>query len=87
MGLAPGSLAWVDWPDVDGLSASTHILPPSVLGRFLAESLGCDVIVLGVQPSSVDFGQGLTPEVEASVGVAAGRLVEWLERSGNCDPR
>ncbi|TLN06394.1 hydrogenase maturation protease, partial [bacterium] len=32
---APGTVARVDWQQTDGLSATTHTLPPSVLVKFI----------------------------------------------------
>jgi hydrogenase 3 maturation protease len=74
----PGTVAWIDWRDADGMSASTHTLPPSVLARFLSADLGCQVSLLGIQPATLEMGRGLSPEVEAAVDRLAGALTEWL---------
>jgi len=86
MGDEPGTIRWLDWRASDGLSASTHTLPPSVLSTFLIESIGCDVLLLGVQPASVEFGEPMSAAVEAATGEAARRLVEWIEGNGPVPP-
>jgi len=74
----PGTVAWVDWRDADGMSASTHTLPPSVLASFLTADLGCRVSLLGIQPATLEMGCGLSPEVEAAVVRLTDALTKWL---------
>ncbi len=66
LGKQPGQYAWVDWQEVDGFSASTHILPPSVFARYLVQELSCKVEFLGIQPATLDFdAKPSTPVLEA----------------------
>jgi len=73
-----GSIAWVDWRDADGLSASTHTLPPSVLAEFLSTDLGCRVALIGIQPATLEMGCGLSPDVAAAVERLVEQLSAWL---------
>jgi hydrogenase 3 maturation protease len=43
MDAPPGAVAWIEWERVDGLSASTHTLPPSILATYLMSELQCQV--------------------------------------------
>jgi hydrogenase 3 maturation protease len=70
----PGTIAWLDWRQTDGLSGSTHTLPPSVLARFLVEELACRLALLVIQPAQLEFGCPLSPAVRH----AADRVVERL---------
>jgi hydrogenase 3 maturation protease len=74
----PGTVAWVDWRDADGMSASTHTLPPSVLARFLTADLRCRVSLLGIQPATLEMGCSLSPEVAEAVARLAEQLGRWL---------
>jgi hydrogenase 3 maturation protease len=76
--LAPGSVAWIDWREADGLSASTHTLPPSVLAGYLVAELGCEVALIGIQPAGLDMGQPLSPPVERAVDQLADALARWI---------
>lgn len=67
LGEEAGTVRWLSWEQTDGLTASTHTTPPSMLGRFLAESLACEVVVIGIQPRDTSFGAPLLPEVAAAV--------------------
>ena len=81
-----GTVAWVDWRDADGLSASTHTLPPSVLARFLSDDLGCRVSLLGIQPASLEMREGLSPDVADAVERLAGQLAAWLSPTSRRPP-
>lgn len=74
----PGTVAWGDWRDADGMSASTHTLPPSVLAGFLLADIGCRVSLLGIQPATLEMGDGMSPEVASAVGRLAEQIVTWL---------
>jgi hydrogenase 3 maturation protease len=78
LGERPGAVAWADWQASDGFSASTHTLPPSVFARYLIEALGSRVLLLGIQPEALDFGQPPSPAVEAAVEPAVALLSAWL---------
>lgn len=73
-----GATSWIDWREADGLSASTHTLPPSVLAEFLSAEIGCPIRIIGVQPASLEMGRGLSPAVAAAVRELAGQLHGWL---------
>jgi hydrogenase 3 maturation protease len=78
----PGATAWLDWREADGLSASTHTLPPSVLAKFIQADLGCEMTIIGIQPATVEMGAGLSPAVAAAVRELAGQLYRWLTAEG-----
>jgi hydrogenase 3 maturation protease len=79
LGASAGTAAWLDWREADGLSASTHTLPPSVLAEFLVNDLGCSVAIIGIQPACLDMGAPLSPAVEQTVSQVAEALCAWLE--------
>ena len=56
LGETPGARRWLELDEVDGLSASTHTLPPTVLGQFLQTELGAKVSLLAIQPEQLEFG-------------------------------
>lgn len=67
MGEQPGCVRWLAAADTEGLSPSTHTTPPSMLARFLTESLGCEVALVGIQPSDTSFGAPVSPAVSAAI--------------------
>lgn len=63
----PGTIRWLDWAETDGLSASTHTLPPYLLAKFLAAETGCAVGLIGIQPAQNGFGAPLSAVMAAAV--------------------
>lgn len=75
---APGAVRWLAWQETEGLSASTHTLPPYVLASYLTGELSCDVALIGIQPADTSFGGPLTPPVEQAVAAVVQTLAEAL---------
>ncbi|HEY47641.1 MAG TPA: hydrogenase 3 maturation endopeptidase HyCI [Anaerolineae bacterium] len=69
----PGTIRWIPWRMTNGLSASTHTLPIYLLASYLNIEMGCQVALLGIQPSHISFGP-LTPIVRKRVWEMAQEL-------------
>ena len=63
MGELPGTVRWVEMDEIEGMSASTHSLPLSMLASYLNWELKCEVALLGIQPASNDVGEIVCIEV------------------------
>ncbi len=61
---------------IGGIAISTHHMPLSFLMMYLEQETGAQTVLLGVQPQNIDFGEGLTTEVER----VARDLVRLLEQ-------
>lgn len=72
---APGTIRWVEMDDLDGLSASTHSMPLSMLAKYLNLELGCEVKLLGIQPRSTEFGEMVDFQVLQAVKEVVDELV------------
>ena len=70
---------WLEWQETDGLSASTHTLPPRVLAQYLTSELGCEVALVGIQPADTTMGAPLSQTAQAAVQAVAQALAELLE--------
>jgi hydrogenase 3 maturation protease len=64
---APGTLQWIPLDAIDGMSASSHSLPLSMLARYLTLEIGCEIAVLGIQPQQNEINATLSPPVRAAV--------------------
>lgn len=78
LGAAPGSVEVLSWDETTGLSASTHTMPPSLLGAYLTQSLGCQLALIGIQPVNLGLDEPISPEVAHSVEQVALQLAEML---------
>jgi hydrogenase maturation protease HycI len=79
MGETPGTVRWIGMEEIDGMSASTHRMPLSMLANYLTLELGCDIVLLGIQPSSVEMGKGLSDPVRRVVDLMSDDLCDVLK--------
>jgi len=79
----PGTIGWFDWRVVGAGGGSTHSLPLSVFGGFLATELGCQVGLLGVQPARIEMDAPLTLLVRAALRRLTAGLGRILEKEMN----
>ena len=64
---------------IGGINISTHSMPLSFLMMYLEQETGGKTILIGIQPKSIQFGEGLTPEIQEVVD----NTINILERVVN----
>jgi hydrogenase 3 maturation protease len=75
LNLKPGEANLVDAEKVTDVSAvSTHVLPLRIFCEYVKQATGAKIALLLVEPKSMEFGEGLSAEVQA----AAERLTKVL---------
>jgi len=79
-GFKPGTVFVVDPAAISREEISTHRTPLSTLAAFLEETVGCRVVILGVEPEDFTAGASLRPSVQAAVGRVAGYLAGFVSR-------
>jgi hydrogenase 3 maturation protease len=70
-----GHIELVTKDRIGGIAISTHSMPLSFLMQYLEDSTGGLTILLGVQPQSIVFGEGLTPKIDE----AARKLISTID--------
>lgn len=79
LGLKPGTVHLYDAEEVMNVpTISTHTLPLRVFCDYVKELTGARIALLLIEPKNVDFGEGLTPEVEAAAVRVRGALLDNL---------
>jgi len=63
----PGSILLVNPEEVGGVSFSSHMLPVKMIVDYLLESLKCEIIIIGIQPKILTFGETISKEVKKSI--------------------
>jgi hydrogenase 3 maturation protease len=63
----PGVYSILHEEDIARTGFSTHTLSPHLFIRRLRETANADILLLGVQPLDLKFGEHLSPPVERSV--------------------
>lgn len=64
MGESAGEIRWVDLDSIGGFSGSSHTLPLPVLAKYLKHEIGCRVELLGIQPLTLEYAQGVSVPVK-----------------------
>jgi hydrogenase 3 maturation protease len=72
----PGHIELVTKERIGGINISTHSMPLSLLMMYLEQETRGKTILLAVQPKSIEFGEGLSPEIQ----VVAEWIISMLER-------
>lgn len=67
IGEKPGTVLLLKGSEIgSGVSFSTHKIPIKILTDYFAESLKCEITVIGIQPRSINFGKPASKEVKDS---------------------
>jgi hydrogenase 3 maturation protease len=62
----PGFVLLVNPEEVGGVSFSSHMLPVKMIVDYFLESLKCEIIIIGIQPKILTFGETISKEVKKS---------------------
>ena len=74
----PGEVALFGLEDLPARLGTTHDLPLSVLMEYLRAMSGADVLLLGIQPETTDFGRRMSAAVDDAVRVVTEMLLAQL---------
>jgi len=79
LGLEPGDSRLVKPERLAAFPAySTHALPLRIFCEYLVKTTEAKIALLLIEPKKADFGEGLTPEVEASARKSVDVLIRML---------
>ena len=79
LGLEPGNARLINPDQLTVLPAfSTHMLPLRIFCDCLAKTTDAKIALLLIEPKATDFGEGLTPEIEASAQEIVRVLLTFL---------
>ena len=68
LGLKPGETRLIDSEQMTAFPAiSTHILPLRIFCEYITATAKAKIALLLIEPGNVEFGEGLTPEVQVTV--------------------
>jgi hydrogenase 3 maturation protease len=67
LGLKPGDICLIDPKLVADVPAvTTHMLPLRIFCEYLTKMTGAKIALLLIEPENIDFGEGLTNEVQTA---------------------
>jgi len=77
----PGYIRVVQKEEIANYNISTHAMPVSFLIKFMETTIGAEIILVGVQPKSMELADEISKEVEKSIEIVVNTLVEVLSYS------
>jgi hydrogenase 3 maturation protease len=80
MGAEPGAASLLEPEDLRAGAAFTHRTPLALLSKFLRRETGADILLLAVQPRSVEWGEPMSPEVQEAARRLGDILASALHR-------
>jgi len=80
MNRRPGTVKLINPDQISGISFCTHQLPLKIMTDYLAKSIGCEILIIGIQPGKIDFGAPLSREVEKSAKDISDTIKEILSK-------
>jgi hydrogenase 3 maturation protease len=79
LGLKPGEIRLVFPEQVAAFPAvTTHFLPLRIFCEYITKMTGAKIAFLLVEPENTEFGEGLTPKVQAVTDKLTGNLIDLL---------
>lgn len=78
LGKKPGEYEVLKKGDVLNWGFTTHDISPSRFIEYLEESTKADILVLGIQPGNLRFGEGLSEPVKQTITQIKSWLIECL---------
>jgi hydrogenase 3 maturation protease len=76
----PGHIELITKDRIGGIAISTHRMPLSFLMTYLEQATGGKTLLIGIQPKSIQFGEGLTPEIQEVVDKTIASLERILKQ-------
>lgn len=77
----PGCIKLIDFQGTTGFSASTHTFPIRLLSEFLRAEIGCETILLGIQPQKTALLRSLSQPVYEASNCVIKTLSEVLDKA------
>lgn len=75
----PGWVAMIDPRTTTGASFSSHSMPFSMILEYLREQLDGEILLLGIQPQTIEFDDNVSRAVEISVIEVSEFLLDTLQ--------
>ena len=67
VGKEPGTVEVISPELISGTSFSTHMMPLKIIVDYMRDSINCKVMVIGIQPKTLEYAGPVSREIRASV--------------------
>lgn len=76
-----GAISLITSEEIGGISFSTHRLPLKIMIQYLNEFLKSQILIIGIQPKTIEFGDTLSKEVKKSIKSLSDVIIEILRET------
>lgn len=80
MNQKPGTALLINPEEAGGISFSSHTLPIKMMVDYLSESLKSEILIIGIQPKTLMFGENVSKEVMGSVKKISNLIQKILQK-------
>lgn len=80
MNQKPGTMLLINPEEAGGISFSSHTLPIKMMVDYLFESLKSEILIIGIQPKTLMFGENVSKEVMGSVKKISNLIQKILQK-------
>ncbi len=77
----PGYIRVVQKDEIANYNISTHAMPVSFLIKYMETTIHAKIILVGIQPKSMGFDEGISKEIEKSINKVLDTFFEIIEPS------
>ncbi|MGZ7117671.1 MAG: hydrogenase maturation peptidase HycI, partial [Methanobacterium sp.] len=78
MGKEPGFIRVVCKEEIANYNISTHAMPISFLIKFMETTIGSNIILIGIQPKSMELASGISKDVKNSIEEVINTLINLI---------
>ncbi len=79
LGKPPGTFLIIPPEQIDGMNFASHVLPLKIICNYLSSAVGRQILMVGIQPQSLEFGENISPAVEEAMDEFVTRLIGLLK--------
>ncbi|MCD6154891.1 MAG: hydrogenase maturation peptidase HycI [Candidatus Verstraetearchaeota archaeon] len=85
MNAEPGGVGVFGEEEIDDYPPiSTHRIPLSIMAAYIKKTVGAKLMIIGIQPKRIEFGEEISPEVKETIELLAEMLAVMLKGSKCC---
>lgn len=77
VGKQTGYICLIELDDIGGISFSTHQLPLNIFADYLKQTLKCEVIIIGIQPATLEFSAPVSKEITFAAQNTADMVIKY----------
>ena len=82
LGKRPGTFSLIPPGQIEGMSFASHVLPLKIICNYLNSTVGRQILLVGIQPQNLEFGESLSATVTEGLNSFVLSLMRQIELFG-----